>query len=119
MGLAYVLWVHDDAVRDAHRDAEQSWKWKLEVGEAVLELCRPRMSRRDVEIRSRPVRNHSNGVNLAGQGEVHSTSEQIYLWSRNCLRASYELSLEELEIARDLVNEKIAERKAEAVAPSE
>lgn len=114
MGLAYVLWVYDDAVRDVDRDSDLAGKSKLEIGEAILELCRPRMARRDVEVRSHPVRNHSNGVNLAGQGEVHSTWDQVYLWSRNCLRASYELTVEELETAKAVIEEKIAERTAAA-----
>lgn len=84
---------------------------QIEIGEAVLELCKPRMERRDVEVRSVPVRGHSQGVNLAGQGEVHSTWEQVYFWSRNCLRASYELTVEELASAKSLIEEKIAERK--------
>ena len=55
---------------------------------------------------------HSNAVNLAGQGEVHSSWQQVYLWSRNCLRPVYELDDDDLRAARQLIDEKLEERAA-------
>ena len=52
MGNAYVLWVYEDAVRHAPPDQSKDLKRKQAIGEAVVELCQPRMSRSDPELRS-------------------------------------------------------------------
>jgi len=42
---------------------------------------------------------------------MHSTDEQIFLWSRNCLRSLNELSDEEIENAKQIYDEYFHERK--------
>jgi len=110
MGNAYVLWVYEDALRHPPADHYKKLKWHQAIGEAVTELCQPRMRKRNPDVRSLPVGSDGNAVNLAGQGEVHSTWEQVYLWSRNCLRPLYELDESELLAARRLIDETLAER---------
>ena len=51
MGNAYVLRVYEDAVRHAPPDQSKDLKRKQAIGEAVVELCQPRMSRSDPELR--------------------------------------------------------------------
>jgi hypothetical protein len=110
MGNAYILWVYEDAVRHPPSEPYTKLKWHRAIGEAVIELCRPRMGRRNPDICSVPLANHSNALNLAGQGEVHSTWEQVYFWSGNCLRPLYELDDADLQAIKRLIDEKLDER---------
>ena len=105
MGQAYILYVYDDAIRDAKDDPLK--RYAIAVGKAVLTVCKDHWSRTES---SAPVLNHSNAVNLAG--EQHSTWQQVFLWSQNCLRSAADLSLDDLELARRLLDETIEERKA-------
>jgi len=113
MGNSYILWVHDEPLEDARRDRDQAWKIKLQIGEGVLALCQPRAWASRELPRSQPIRGYSNALQLAGAGEVSSSSEQLYFWSQNCLRALYDLDLEDLESAKRLIEEAIVEKTSE------
>lgn len=105
MGIAYILTVYDDGVRDAKHNPS---KYRTAVGDAVLSVCRPHM---DSPPPVAPVLNHTNCVKRVG--EQHSTWQQVYLWQANCLRAVHELSLDELAVARQIIDEALAERKGQ------
>ena len=100
MGMAYILYIYDDAIRDAKYGRE---KYRNAVGDAVLDLCQMY-----AQNKSAPVLNHSNGVNLVTQTD--GTWTGVYLWSNNCLRSLHDLTTEELIQAKNIIQEKIDER---------
>lgn len=104
MGMAYILWIYDDAVRDAKYEPD---KYSQAVGEAVLSLCR---SAQWSEVpTSATVLNHHNCVNRAG--EQHSDWQAVYLWAGNCLWSASNMSDMALERAKELIDEEIENRK--------
>lgn len=105
MGLAYILWVQDDGVRDAKDDPE---KYSKAVGEAVLQLCKSAQWSSDVPS-SASVLNQHNCINRAG--EQHSDWQAVYLWAGNCLWSAHDLTDKGLERARELIDEEIEQRK--------
>ena len=104
MGLAYILWIYDDGIRDSKHEPR---KYRDAVGDAVLQVCRS--SQWAKVPTSAPVLNHSNCVNVAG--EQQSTWEQVYFWSQNCLRSARTLSADELLTARRIIDEELDSRK--------
>ncbi len=98
MGQAYILYVYEDAIQDAS---------VIDIGKAVLTVCQDHWSR---TASSAPIKNAANAVNLAA--EQHSTWQQVFLWSQNCLRSAADLSVQELELARGLIDNAIQEKKS-------
>jgi hypothetical protein len=97
MGQAYILYVYNDAIKDAS---------VLDIGKAVLTVCQDHWSR---TANSAPIKSAANAVNLAA--EQHSSWEQVFLWSQNCLRSAADLSVEELELARHKIDEASQDRR--------
>ena len=105
MGLAYILWVYDDGIRDAKHEPD---KYTKAVGEAVLQVCKSAQWTPDVPTSASVLNNH-NCVNRAG--EQHSDWQAVYLWAGNCLWPSHDMSDQGLQRARELLEEEIERRK--------
>ena len=105
MGLSYILWVNDDAVR-CFRDEPEKYRGAL--GEAILTVCKSAQWSSDVPT-SAAVLNYHNCVNRAG--EQHSDWQAVYLWAGNCLWSAHDLSDQGLRRARELIDEEIERRK--------
>ena len=97
MGIAHILQIYDDGLTTYNRE-----KTKEAVGNAVISVCLERK-------RNAQVLGSINCVNKTA--EMHSTDEQMFLWSRNCLRSLNELSDEEIENAKQIYDEYFHERK--------
>jgi hypothetical protein len=107
MGYAKILFLFEDAVRDAQSSETEFARLVPIVGDAVLNLCvRPQNywdinASRMAELRSRAVGPMGNAVNLAGT--LHSSDSEVFLWHRNGLRSLSELSPAQLELAASIV----------------
>lgn len=105
MGLAYILWVQDDMIRDAKHEPD---KFRGAIGDAVLHLCQSAQWSDDVPTAA-AVLNYHNCINRAG--EQHSDWQGVYLWAGNCLWSAHDLSDHGLKRARELIDEEIERRK--------
>lgn len=110
MGQAHILWIHEDAIRQADDDIESA------IGSSVLKIClHPDLEDTPAGLcrkRSTSVLNHQNGINTAC--EVHSSEEQVLIWSGNCLRTMSDMTHEEVEGAKRLFDHLYEKRLQDA-----
>ena len=103
MGLAHIMVVRDDAIRNAKVSEEQ--KLETAVGAAVVQLCLDpdyeETAEGHVRITDAAVLNHPNGISCVG--EVGSLDVQVFAWIGNCLRPIAELSQEDLDLIKKIV----------------
>ncbi len=104
MGLAFILWVQNDMIRDAEHRPET---FRSAIGDAVIELCQSAQWSDGVP-NSATVLNWHNSINRAG--EMHSSWQGVYLWAGNCLWSAHDLSDQGLKRARELIDEEIERR---------
>ena len=112
MATAHLLFVFDDGIVHA-KDSEAEFTRHAEaLGKSVLKLClEPIREWTESGLRrvtSAEVLTHGNCVNWVD--DVPSTEQQVYMWSGNCLRPLANLSDDELQNAKDLLDEEIRGR---------
>ncbi len=90
MGYAHVLWIYEDAVRNANESDE---RLAMEVGRAVLAACRER--RGGATPRPFSVFSFSNAVNWVDR--VDAGAKAVYAWSGNRLAPMEHLGSTERE----------------------
>jgi hypothetical protein len=112
MPMAHLLFVFDDGIVQAKVSEIGFTRHAVALGEAVLKLClEPIREWTESGLRrvtSATVLNHGNCVNWVD--EVQSMEQRVYMWSGNCLRPLAKLSDDELQNAKDLLDEEIRGR---------
>lgn len=100
MGIAHILWIYEDGLTTYNREIT-----KEAVGNAVISVCLERKRKAQV----------LGSINCESKAaEMHSTDEQMFLWSRNCLRSLNDFNDEEIENAKQIFDEYFHERKRNA-----
>lgn len=111
-----IIYVDDDAIRDAQHSKDKWEKIRLEVGDAVLRSCLD-----PVYVDGKRVRNYSIGKNMGSLSfvdrvlsvNVGSEKWKLYVWNDSGLNIVSELSQAELTIIRKLIDEEIKSRADE------
>jgi len=106
MGIGYVMWICDDAIRGAKVPSPEKDKICSDLAEGVLEVCLdPNYESTPDGLRRYPaatVANHGNGINFVD--EIHSRDWGVYLWGENCLRKISDLDEFGFEKLKELVS---------------
>ena len=114
MGMANVLFVFEDGIVHAKDSETEFARYAAALGEAILKLClKPVHEWTESGLRrvtAAEVLNHRNCANWVD--EVQSTDQGVYLWSGNCLRPLAKLADDELQYAKDLLDEETRRRSA-------
>lgn len=109
MGISHIFHVYEDALTQRNASPEEL---KALLGEALWTLCmEPRYAMEPTgreRVKWHDIRNHGSSVLYVG--EVHSSQEEVYIWSGNCLRRLDELRDDQIEGARRLFNDRCEER---------
>jgi hypothetical protein len=103
MGLAHIMVVRDDVIRNAEVSEEK--QLETAVGAAVVQLCLDpayeETAEGHVRITDAAVLNHSNGISCVG--EVGSSDVRVFAWIGNCLRPIADLPQEDLDLIKNIV----------------
>ena len=107
MPMAHLLFVFDDGIVQAKVSEIGFTRHAVALGEAVLKLClepiREWTESGLKRVTSAQVLNYEKCANWVD--EVDSTEQRVYMWSRNCLRPLAELSDDELQNAKAMLDE--------------
>lgn len=110
MGMAHIIWVHEDGIERSLRSNAEWVKLGRAVGDAVLQVSLSRHhTRGDREVNSASVLNSGDCVNHCDHG--HSTDSRLYYWGSNCLRRLDQLEDDEFTVVESIVAD---ERKRRA-----
>ena len=107
MGMAHILYLYEDGLT-----TYDAAKTKEAVATAVMKVClapHEFTSGGAKQIRTAAVLGDGNCVNHVA--EVHSTDEQIFVWTGNCLRTLAQLKDQEVDAAKKLFDELYEDRK--------
>lgn len=104
MGYSHILWINDEGLKNIDPNDAEIVK---ELGDAVLYVCWERDFKQG-EITGR-VASHSTKVKSADR--VLSTSDKLYLWSKNCISPLESLDEESLKLAAELIEREIRSRR--------
>jgi hypothetical protein len=104
IGFACILWIYEDAVRNAENNPELWERLKPLIGQVVLELAVHNSHFKGKTGHAvRGIRGHVNAIQRLGT--LRSTDSEILVWARNCLRPLRELDDSEWEIVERLISE--------------
>jgi hypothetical protein len=108
MGMAHLLYIYDDGIRDAADDADAHEQIASQVGTGVLKLCldpdyRSLPSGEIVRVTRASTEGHGNAINHCDR--VHAGGEEVYMWSGNRLASIGDLDDDELERLSEIVSE--------------
>ena len=108
MGMSYIAFIQDDAIRVARGNPEAWVRIRSELGEALLTLClrQPKAPWSISRATSPPFLTHQVGNTYGGVGvcdEVHTLDQRVFVWHRDSLKALDKATDEELEIASELI----------------
>lgn len=111
MGICHIVCVREDALK---MNEDRPDELVSAIGQGIRTLCvDPEHAVTPVgakRVRSATVLNAGGGLQHAG--EVHSTDEQIFVWSGNCLRTLDELNDEQVTGAKQLFEHLLENRLA-------
>ena len=113
MGVAHIMFVHEDGIGQQGQDAASRAAFQKEVGSAVLKLCLDASYAQGPDgvsrLRSHGLRSHGNAVNWVDAAD--SSETRVFVWDRNCLQTLSEVSGQGLAAAEALIEREMASRQ--------
>jgi hypothetical protein len=118
MGMAHVLYAYEDGIRGSKDPGGNRAKYVQALGEALLNLCLSpvyeRTEKGPARVTDAAILNHESCLNWVD--EIHSEQERLYMWYGNCLRSVADLADEELNRAKQLLDEETNRRSGRGSA---